>query len=111
MSKERELLERSLYFLEPSDWEEDSDTSRICIKLACEVEALLAQPEQEPTTRHALDSYWNQEAYKRGYARAELDLKREPLSGQAVLNLVVNRSRNELARAIEKAHGIGVDNE
>ena len=50
MNKERELLERSLYFLEPSDWEEDSDTSRTCIKLSREIQELLAQPEtkQEP---------------------------------------------------------------
>lgn len=47
MNKERELLERSLYFLEPSDWEEDSDTSRTCIKLSREIQELLAQPEEE----------------------------------------------------------------
>ena len=34
--------------------------------------------------RHALDSYWNQEAYQRGYAQAELDLKREPLSDEEI---------------------------
>ena len=44
------------------------------------------QPEQKPTTRHALDSYWNQEAYQRGYARAGLDLKREPITGKEISN-------------------------
>ena len=71
-------------------------------------EELLAQPEQSSTTRHALDSYWNQEAYQRGYARAELDLKREPLSSIKILELT---SKHEYAinliRAVEKAHGIG----
>ena len=90
MSKEMDLLKKILA------------TGWLNHELSCEVEAILAQPEQEPLTpRQGL------EEYKRGYARAEIDLKREPLSGQAVLNLVVNRSRNELARAIEKAHGIG----
>ena len=51
-----------------------------------ELEELLAQPEQEPTTRHALDSYWNQEAYQRGYAEAKLKLKREPLTGIEISN-------------------------
>ena len=90
MSKEMDLLKKILA------------TGWLNHELSCEVEAILAQPEQEPLTpRQGL------EEYKRGYARAEIDLKREPLSDQAVLNLVVNRSRNELARAIEKAHGIG----
>ena len=55
-------------------------------KLQAEIRELLTQPEQEPTTRHALDSYWNQEAYQRGYAEAKLKLKREPLTGIEISN-------------------------
>ena len=63
MSKEMDLLKRILA------------TGWLDHELSCEVEELLAQPEQEPLTpRQGL------EEYKRGYARAELDLKREPLS-------------------------------
>ena len=50
------------------------------------IESYLAQPEQEPTTRHALDSYWNQEAYQRGYAEAKLKLKRKPITGIEISN-------------------------
>ena len=79
-----------------------------------ELEELLTQPEQEPTTRHALDSYWNQEAYQRGYAEAKLKLKREPLSEEAVGELLMDGFSThlmDLVRMIEKAHGIGVDDE
>lgn len=50
--------------------------------------------------------------YKKGYARAELDVKREPLSNEAVCKILI---RNEwkgfadLVRMVEKAHGIGVE--
>ena len=82
----------------------------ICPFLLTEISELLAQPEQKPTTRHALDSYWNQEAYQRGYARAELDLKREPLSEEAVSELLMGGFSThlmDLVRMLEKAHGIG----
>lgn len=54
-----------------------------------------------------------EEAIRTGFIMKTVPLytappKREPLSDEAVLNLVVQySSRNELARAIEKAHGIG----
>ena len=73
-------------------------------------EELLAQPEQSSTTRHALDSYWNQEAYQRGYARAELDLKREPL-GLEIMDACGSEDYREGfkdgALYAEKCHGIG----
>ena len=76
-------------------------------------EELLAQPEQSSTTRHALDSYWNQEAYQRGYARAEIDLKREPLSEDKLDALAeANITDEGIAgyylgfRDAEKMHGI-----
>ena len=84
-------------------------------KLQAEIRELLTQPEQEPTTRHALDSYWNQEAYQRGYAEAKLKLKREPLSDEeihAYLSLMEppflwdEGFCNGIEWA-EKAHGIG----
>lgn len=112
MSKERELLKKIL----ATGWLNNT--------ISCEVEKLLAQPEtgevheEPPTTDGDPDVYTSspmthREAYLRGYEKAVGALKREPLSDEAVLNLVVQySSRNELARAIEKAHSItGVDDE
>jgi hypothetical protein len=62
MSKERELLGR---------WHNGDLLPEEYMKLMKETKELLAQPEQD--LRQGL------EEYKRGYARAELDLKREPL--------------------------------
>jgi hypothetical protein len=54
------------------------------------------------------------EMYQRGYAAAERDLKREPLSDATIADLwgeehsgKTNMIKN-FARAIEKSHGIGV---
>ena len=97
MSKEMDLLKRILA------------TGWLDHELSCEVEELLAQPEQEPLTpRQGL------EEYKRGYARAELDLKREPLSEAAICKMLIKKVWQgcvHFVRMIEKAHGIGVDNE
>ena len=104
MNKERELLALILSYAGNKYLTVDEFEMMAQIEETFkEISELLTQPEQEPLTpRQGL------EEYKRGYARAELDLKREPLSDEAVLNLVVQySSRNELARAIEKAHGIG----
>ena len=98
MNEERRLLERVMYRI-PSLVISEHD-----LDLVDEIKELLAQPEQEPLTpRQGL------EEYKRGYARAELDLKREPLSGEQI---EAAREGNTItvhafARAIEKAHGIG----
>jgi hypothetical protein len=46
MSKERELLKRAIYFLEPLDWAQN--VSLTCQDLIKEIEELLAQPEQQP---------------------------------------------------------------
>ena len=102
MSKEREFLKKLRY------------ASLLENDLRKELEELLAQPEQEPTTRHALDSYWNQEAYQRGYAEAKLKLKREPLINIYVLNAF--KADDEATHPYsywagvefaEKHHGIG----
>jgi hypothetical protein len=82
MSIKRELLVHALDRLKHINFEDDHLTN----DLIQTIQKYLAQPEQEPTTRHALDSYWNQEAYQRGYARAGLDLKREPITGKEISN-------------------------
>ena len=102
MSIEREFLKKLRY------------TTHLENDLRKELEELLAQPEQEPTTRHALDSYWNQEAYQRGYAEAKLKLKRKPIEEG---ELEVWYSQHTWAmdkqeymwgfRDAEQAHGIG----
>ena len=116
MNDERELLRKILRDTQYINYECND-------KIRNEIEELLAQPEQEPiayvadpsvgfdvsrstqglTPREALTEY------KRGYARAELDLKREPLSYEQI---EAAREGNTItvhafARAIEKAHGIG----
>ena len=66
----------------------------------------LAPPKREP-------SITSREMYQRGYAAAERDLKREPLSDATIADLwgeehsgKTNMIKN-FARAIEKLHGIG----
>ena len=107
MSRERKLLEKVAVQLSVFDLKKASD-------LIGEIQELLAQPEQSSTTRHALDSYWNQEAYQRGYAQAERDSKREPLSdGEITTNTPKTIPIGErLAfhagiRWAEHKHGIG----
>jgi hypothetical protein len=55
------------------------------------------------------------EMYQRGYAAAERDLKREPLSDDWIkdnIHLIhQDVSFTDLVRSIEKAHGIGVNDE
>ena len=120
MSKERELLERSLYFLEPSDWEEDSDTSRTCIKLSREIQELLAQPEtkQEPVAWmndsggcFLSDGNKYSENWTALYTSPP---KREPLSDYATYDMFRASKQAVTAscywagiRDAEKAHGIG----
>jgi hypothetical protein len=55
------------------------------------------------------------EMYQRGYAKAKGDLKREPLSDDWIKDNMhlIHRdvSFTDLVRSIEKAHGIGVNDE
>jgi hypothetical protein len=91
MSIERELLEKIL------------NTGWLNHELSCEVEAILAQPEPL-TPRQGL------EEYKKGYAKAELDLKREPLTDENVCEILLKKEWKgfvQLVRIIEKEHGIG----
>lgn len=112
MSRAKGLLKRFMHELTKEELCSVPD------ELQAEIEELLAQPEQEPTTRHALDSYWNQEAYQRGYARAELDLKRERLGDGITADMY--RANKKATHPdsywagvydAEKAHGIGVDDD
>ena len=48
--------------------------------------------------------------HKLGYAQAEVDLKHEPLSDEAISKLWANKSpanEFECVRLVEKMHGIG----
>jgi len=64
------------------------------------IKELLAQPEQENLTpRQGLKEY------KKGYAQAELDLKREPLSADKIWSFS-HLLFFDAMRQLEKAHGI-----
>ena len=91
MSEERELLKKIL----ATGWLNNT--------ISCEVEELLAQPEQEPVEDRI--ARW----HKLGYEQGRKSLKREPLSDEQIeaareWNTI---TVHEFARAIEKAHGIG----
>ena len=56
-------------------------------------------------------SMTGREMYQRGYAAAERDLKREPLSDEAICEVLLKKEWLgfvELVRIIEKMHGIGI---
>ena len=102
MSKERELLKR---------WLIDFGKIHPDVGLIKDTKELLAQPEPFMfKDRKSTGSLIVHDAmYKRGYARAELDLKREPLSEEAVSELLMGGFSThlmDLVRMIEKAHGI-----
>ena len=71
MSVERELLKKIL------------DTGWLNNELSCEVEELLTQPEAFMFKDRKLTGSLiaHDDMYKRGYARAEFDLKRGPFGG------------------------------
>jgi hypothetical protein len=123
MSKERETLITDLSINAVDGF------FYITQELQSEIRELLAKPEAI-TPREGLTEY------KKGYAKAELDLKREPLSDEEVFDIgykagfaidqdesadyeseaygflngdgyVDNEPYFKLVRAIEKAHGIG----
>ena len=52
------------------------------------------------------------EEYKKGYTKAEQDLKREPLSDEAICEILLKKEWKgfvELVRQVERLHGIGVE--
>ena len=98
MSKEMDLLKRILA------------TGWLDHELSCEVEELLAQPEQEPVEDRI--ARW----HKLGYQQGRKSLKREPLSDEEVIakyRAITLYAPSYYAgfRDAEKAHGIGGDNE
>jgi hypothetical protein len=129
MSKKRELLALALIALEDAhlhiDKFQDEDTRLSVIE---QIKELLAQPEQEPV------GWWDE---KLGFFKEKhfdqlqplylAPPKREPLGDAEVLKIAIKIAGDvgiehdptdfegtgvfELARAIEKAHGIGVTNE
>ncbi len=120
MSKERELLKKCAEQLNSTL---NGTTS---MRLAVEIEALLAQPEQEPSSD---DYMYNQlkedyddlvesslKDFQRGFASAlnlsvNVDIpNRKPLSDEVhgVDGFAVDKEVLVLIRAVEKAHGIGV---
>ena len=117
MSKERELLRKALHVLTSSKVWSGQEYTYLPIHpcqykgISAEIKELLAQPEQPPITpRQGL------EEYKKGYAQAELDLKREALSDEQIRRLDDDVSWfadshtfsavMRLIRSVEKAHGI-----
>jgi hypothetical protein len=103
MNVERELLKR---------WLIDFGKIHPDVGLIKETKELLAQPEPFMfKDRKSTGSLIVHDAmYKRGYARAEVDLKREPLSDETIAKLWANKSpanEFECVRLVEKAHGIG----
>ena len=93
MSKAKALLRKAL---EAGDSEWYFGT-----ELLTKIQNFLAQPEPEPLTpRQGL------EEFKKGYAQAEQDLKREPLSFEDLNNMWCGNPI-DFARAIEGFHGIG----
>jgi hypothetical protein len=76
-----------------------------------EVRELLTQPEQEPfifKDRKLTGSLIvHDDMYKKGYAQAELDLKREPLNESKISAIWGDSDYDvSIVRAIEKEHGI-----
>jgi hypothetical protein len=78
------------------------------------IDKLIAQRNELVTVKRE-PAQTAREMYQRGYAKAKDDLKREPLSDEWIKDNVhlIHRdvSFTDLVRSIEKAHGIGVENE
>ncbi len=126
MSKERALLRKVCVFL-------DSHVENDC-GLISDIRSLLSEPNEEKLTMTQ-----RLEEYKKGYARAEQRLKREPLSDEEIFSIgyiagftldhvendngdstygflneygyINNDPYLKFVRAIEQAHGIGVGDE
>ena len=112
--------------------DENERLSNLLLSAEDKIQELLAQPEQDLevlkkdwvnfgyeagrksalSKQEPLTPRQGLEEYKRGYAQAELDLKREPLSDEEIVKLWVSKSpanEFECVRLVEKAHGIGVE--
>ena len=134
MSKERELLNKAIEMIQivPLMASIGHAAPDFGSELILEIQELLAQPEQDLevlkkdwvnfgyeagrksalSKQEPLTPRQGLEEYKRGYAQAELDLKREPLSDEEIVKLWASKSpanEFECVRLVEKAHGIGVE--
>lgn len=131
MSKERELLKQAIYFLEPLDWE--ANVQDTCQNLINETKELLAQTEtkQEPVAWQLVAKFITDgDILQYTYSKPRDELyeyyrvtplyasppAREPLSDEDLKTIAVEEefllfcSEDEfveIARAIEKARGIG----
>jgi hypothetical protein len=98
MSKEREILRKIVDYM----WEGE---------LVDEIKELLAQPEQEAVEDRI--ARWHRLGYEQGKKASQ----REPLSDEEIAILWGDKHSGKtfmvrnFARAIEKAHGIGGDDE
>jgi hypothetical protein len=119
VTKERELLEKIL------------NTGWLNHELSCEVEAILAQPEQteqEPVAwmwkKHTAGGWLDVVSIDKPTANAhQINIRplyytepsqREPLTDEAVCKILLKKEWKgfvDLVRIIEKEHGIGVDDE
>ena len=123
MSKERELLER---------WVSQFGNLRHDFNLLTKTKELLAQPEHIPDVGNMVEPVaWLHEGldetgepvrsiYHHFYEHVNLiplytsPPKREPLSDENICKILLNKEWKgfvDLVRIIEKAHGIGVDDE
>jgi hypothetical protein len=132
MSREMDLLEKTLKFMEPHMWA--SSTQKECIKLKDEIRELLAQPEQTEQEPEA----WIVVNKETGYRTQVSDLtpflynreifeviplytappKREPLGDGITADMYrANKKATHPdsywagVNDAEKAHGIGVDDD
>ena len=134
MSKERELLRAALDFLYPRRWVEP-EQQQVLDVLTRDIEELLAQPEHIPDVGNMVEqepvAWIDPENYKQVIAKPQRALRyitrtpkdgdiplytsppqREPLSHDEMLKLIqanIQNGLHSLARAVEKAHGIGVE--
>ena len=115
MSKERDLLVSCLDKLQYHKVPCSDDLIRAIrwVLNEPEEEGVTDMVEQEPvawmtglTSREALTDGEDFSIYIKGYARAEIDLKREPLSFED-LNTMWCGNPIDFARRIESIHGIG----
>jgi len=123
MSKERELLRRVKVLLECSNMEPLQDQADIIIK---EIKELIAETKQEPVAwktekksyldeidRLSMEANKDQEEIDR-LTQWLTQPERKPLTDEDICEILIKKEWKgfvDLVRIIEKAHGIGVDDE
>jgi hypothetical protein len=123
MNKERELLRRVKVLLECSNMEPLQDQADIIIK---EIKELIAETKQEPVAwktekksyldeidRLSMEANKDQEEIDR-LTQWLTQPERKPLTDEDICEILIKKEWKgfvDLVRIIEKAHGIGVDDE